>query len=334
MPDAVPPLRLEPHLSKPLWGGQKLSAEYGKGEPGSLIGESWEIYASDRVAAGPYQGRTLDDVASGLGEALLGSDGGRNYGGTFPLLIKLIDAAQQLSIQVHPNDAQAKHLERAPYGKTEAWHILRAEPGARLIYGLRRKLSAEELREHAASGAIEDDVALVEVEAGDSVLVPAGTVHSIGAGILLYEVQETSDTTYRLYDWHRKGPDGKTRELHLDKAAMVATLGTPTLPVRHRERGSPDREGFVEVLRCPYFRLERGDLGVARERDPGGRSFEALTVIDGAVSVSSVEDAWADEALGAGQSLLIPALSAAYRITPTREGGRAAVLISTVPPVS
>lgn len=329
MPDALPPLRLDPYLSRPLWGGQRLSVDYGKGERGSLIGESWEVHAGDRVIGGPFDGRTLDAVAAELGEALLGSDGARHYAGTFPLLIKLIDAAQQLSIQVHPNDEQARRLEHAPYGKTEAWHILRAEPGARLIYGLRRALSAEELRDHAASGKIEDDVATVAVRAGDSVLVPAGTIHSIGAGILLYEVQETSETTYRLYDWHRVGPDGKTRELHLDKAAMVATLGPATEPIRHLDEVSASRDGFVDLVRCPYFRLERADLGNAVERDPAGRSFEALTVIDGAVTVGSVADAWPEESLAAGQSLLIPALSAPYRIAPT--GEKAAVLVSTVP---
>ncbi len=322
-------IRLESHLSMPLWGGHILASDYGRGDDrGVTIGESWEIYAGNRVIGGASAGKTLQDLTAEWGEELLGVDGARHASGHFPLLIKLIDASQDLSIQVHPNDEQAKRMEGQPFGKTEAWHILRATPGASLVYGLKHALTPEALRNRAADGSIELDLASISVHTGDSVLVPAGTIHAIGAGIFLYEVQETSETTYRLYDWNRRGPDGKTRELHLEKAAAVAKL-EPSPPALTPWHPSASGISTTEVVRCDYFRLERADLTQPLRRSPGGRSFEALTVISGAIGVHGPDATQANEEVTAGQSVLVPASCTEYHIEPT--DGISSVLIASVP---
>lgn len=331
MPLSVYPLQLDPYLSRPIWGGNKLGQRYGKGAgtTGS-IGESWEIFEGDTVQNGAWQGKTLRELTEQLGASLLGSAALHNPPGRFPLLIKLIDATQQLSIQVHPNDQQAQQLEGEPYGKTEAWYILDADPGATLVYGLSHSLTPEQLRERSADGSIEGDLAYLPVAAGDVVLVPAGTIHAIGAGVVLYEIQQTSSTTYRLYDWNRRGPDGKARELHLEKAAQVADL-----TLRSQGRQAPRNLGNgagvqrQELVRSPYFVLERAVLDSALNCRPSGTSFFGLTCVQGSVTLSSPTQAWPDESLCPGGSALLPAALDACIVTPV--GGRAEVLVARLP---
>ncbi|HEY8744232.1 MAG TPA: type I phosphomannose isomerase catalytic subunit [Chloroflexota bacterium] len=325
------PLRLDPYLSRPIWGGDKLRQRYGKGAgtPGS-IGESWEIFEGDTIQNGALAGKTLRDLTEQLGELLLGTAAIGNPAGRFPLLIKLIDATQQLSIQVHPNDQQAQVLEGEPFGKTEAWYILDADPGAKLVYGLAHPLTPEALRQRSADGSIEQDLAYLPVQAGDVVLVPAGTIHAIGAGIVLYEVQQTSSTTYRLYDWNRRGPDGKSRELHLDKAAQVASLTPPAQEkVTPRDPGRQAGAPQQELVRCPYFVLERIALQASWTCHPAGRSFIGLTCTSGSVTLSSSAQDWADESLCPGGSLLLPAALDACVIQPV--GGAAELLLARLP---
>ena len=325
------PFRLEPYLSRPIWGGTKLSHRYGKGASTSgSIGESWEIYEDDLVQNGAFVGKTLRELTGRLGELLLGTDAIANPAGRFPLLIKLIDASQQLSIQVHPNDQQAQTLEGEPFGKTEAWYILDADPDANLVYGLSHPLTPEQLRERSENGSIEKDLAHLPVKAGDIVLVPAGTIHAIGAGIVLYEIQQTSSTTYRLYDWNRRGPDGKSRELHLEKAAQVADLTPPAqakqIPIDLGDQGGAQRQ---ELVRCPYFVLERVALRATWTFQPAGRSFLAVTCTSGSVTLSSPTGAWADESLCPGGSLLLPAALEACLLQPV--GGAAELLLARLP---
>lgn len=330
MPSALYPLRLEPYLSRPIWGGDALSRRYGKGDgtPGT-IGESWEIFEGDTVLNGALAGKTVRDVTKELGAALLGSAAQDYPPGRFPLLIKLIDAAQQLSIQVHPNDQQAQQLEQEPFGKTEAWYILDAASAAKLVYGVGRPLGKQELRERAANGTIEADLAYLPVSPGDTVLVPAGTIHAIGAGIVLYEIQQTSSTTYRLYDWNRVGPDGKGRELHLDKAAQVAVLQPPTAG-KLAARDLPPEGGAQrqELVRCPYFVLERVVLDGPWTCRPAGRSFLGFTCTGGSVTLRSPDATWPPEGLCAGSSALLPAgLDACV----TQPDGTAELLIARLP---
>jgi mannose-6-phosphate isomerase len=331
MPPAPYPLRLEPYLSRPLWGGEKLAARYGKGGgSGGTIGESWEIYEGDAVQNGAYAGKTLGELTEVLGEALLGTAARGNPRGRFPLLIKLIDAQQQLSIQVHPNDQQAQELEHEPFGKTEAWYILDAEPGAKLVYGLAHPLRPEELRERSAAGTVEADLAYLAVAPGDVVLVPAGTIHAIGAGILLYEIQQTSATTYRLYDWNRVGPDGKKRELHLDKAVRVANLAPGAQgKQRPKELGRAEGAERQELVRSPYFVLERALLDGRWTCRPGGETFLGLTCVAGGVALASPSGAWPEERLAAGASALLPADLDACTLHPS--DGQAEVLVARLP---
>lgn len=331
MPPSLYPLRLDPYLSRPIWGGNKLGQRYGKGAgaPGT-IGESWEIYEGDAVQNGPLTGKTLKELTEQLGDAVLGAAARGNPTGRFPLLIKLIDATQQLSIQVHPNDRQAQELEHESFGKTEAWYILDADPGASLVYGLAHPLTADQLRQRSANGTIEADLAYLPVKAGDVVLVPAGTIHAIGAGIVLYEIQQTSSTTYRLYDWNRRGPDGSSRELHLDKAAQVANLIPPTTRKESpRELEAANGVRRQELMRCPYFVLERATLDAAWTCRPAGRSFFGLTCIAGSITASSPTQAWSDESLCPGSSLLLPAVLDECTLQPV--SGTAEVLVARLP---
>lgn len=250
------PIRSTPRLSRPPWGGRRL-AEAGKGE--GPIGESWEIWRDNPAGAG-----SLADLVA------------------FPLLIKLIDTAERLSVQVHPDDLAAR-ADGHPCGKAEAWVVLDAAPGARIAYGLRRELSPAEFVARARSGAIEEDLHWIEPRAGDVIDVPPGTIHAIGAGITLYEVQQPVDLTWRIYDW------GRPRELHLEKAAEVARLG-PQRPSASRRMLAP---GLSRLFESSWAVVEEVELPATRD------GWEAITVIEGEARVDGL-------ALGRWESLLLP----------------------------
>jgi mannose-6-phosphate isomerase len=215
------PMELTPRLVEAIWGGEALVARFGK--PGALsakLGESWECWTENPIAAGPAAGESLGEVMQLMGPALIGLTplADRHI---FPLLTKIIDAHQALSVQVHPTDAYARTHERRPNGKTECWVILEAAPGAELILGFLKKTDAAEYLRRVADGSLGDILRRVPVKKGDVFHIPAGTLHSIGAGIVLFETQQSSDLTYRIFDWNRVATDGKARELQIDKAAEV-----------------------------------------------------------------------------------------------------------------
>jgi mannose-6-phosphate isomerase len=213
------PLALEPLERAMIWGGRALAARYGKtAAAGAKIGESWECWDDNRVRNGALAGKTLKELRADLGSALTGrADPSRS----FPLLTKFIDARDALSVQVHPDDAYAQRVEHQPVGKTESWYILEAEPDASIVLGWNRDTSRGEYLERVRDGSLGDLLRHVPVRAGDVFHLPAGTLHAIGPGIVLFEVQQASDLTYRIFDYDRKGPDGKPRELAVDKAADV-----------------------------------------------------------------------------------------------------------------
>jgi len=212
-------LLLEPKLTPAIWGGDALVRIYGKpGDPREKIGESWECYDENRIANGSLAGKTLAEVRDLLGARLMGDlDSAR----AFPILTKIIDARDSLSVQVHPDDEYAQRVEHQPNGKTECWYIMHAEEGAELVLGWVRDTDRDEYERRVKDGSLGDILRRVPVKAGDAFYLPAGTLHAIGAGIVIFETQQTSDLTYRIFDWNRKGPDGKPRELHIDKAADV-----------------------------------------------------------------------------------------------------------------
>jgi mannose-6-phosphate isomerase len=213
------PLLLAPTERELIWGGHALVADYGKpGDAAAKIGESWECWDENRVAGGPFAGRSVAQLRAELGRDLTGAaDPAR----IFPILTKLIDARRSLSVQVHPGDEYAQRVEHQPNGKTESWYVLAAEPDASIVLGWNRATARGEYLERVKDGSLADLLRHVPVKAGDAFYLPAGTLHAIGHGIVLFETQQTSDLTYRIFDYGRLGPDGKPRELHVDKAADV-----------------------------------------------------------------------------------------------------------------
>jgi mannose-6-phosphate isomerase len=213
------PLVLAPKLVTAIWGGDALVRRYGKdGDPTAELGESWECWDENAISAGPLTGETLAQARADLGTLLTGPV---DPGERFPVLTKIIDAREPLSVQVHPDDAYARRVEHQPVGKTECWYILAADPGAELVLGWTRDMDRAEYERRVADGSLGDVLRRVPVSPGDAFYLPAGTLHAIGAGIQLFETQQASDLTYRIFDWNRVGADGKPRELHVAKAADV-----------------------------------------------------------------------------------------------------------------
>ncbi len=318
------PLILERKLDSRLWGGDTLGGWLGLANAPAHLAESWQVYEHNLVAEGPFAGRTLADLARDHGAALVGTRPFARGGADFPLLAKFIDAADHLSIQVHPDDAYAHSVEAHTgfHGKTEAWYILRATPGASLIHGLAHPTTRAAFADALHDGTLSELMRRVPAQAGDTVFVPAGTIHAINAGIMLFEIQQKSDLTYRVYDYDRRDANGQLRELHVERALDVANFGE-----QPPARAVPERidEARTLLVRCEYFAMERWDVREARAAatDPG--SFEILTVIDGAAELG-----WAGgaRALRRGESVVLPAALGEYQLRPA---GAAALLRCYVP---
>ncbi len=241
------PLKLGMITKKIIWGGERLAREYGKGTPGEKIAESWEL--TDRadgvntIVGGTFDGMLLSDYLNAhKDEVKKGWDGER-----FPLLIKLIDAEADLSIQVHPDDEYAA-AHTTDLGKTEMWYIVDAAPDARIIYGLKKKYSAAEVRAAIENGTLEELMNYVPVKKGETYFIPSGMVHAICRGILIAEIQQNSNITYRVYDYNRRGADGKLRELHVDDALAVIDKIEDPSAVR---ADANDELGII--AKCGYF---------------------------------------------------------------------------------
>jgi mannose-6-phosphate isomerase len=308
----LPPLTLERRLDSRIWGGSTLGPWLGLPDAPPNLAESWQVYEHNRVVGGPHDGRTLAALVAEHGAALVGARSFERFGAEFPLLAKFIDAADHLSVQVHPDDAYAHTVEAATgfHGKTEAWYILHAEPGADLIHGLARPSSREELGGALADGSLLSLLRRVPARAGDTVFVPAGTIHAINAGIMLFEIQQKSDLTYRVYDYDRRDAQGRPRELHIERALDVtAYAASPPAVVAP----TPIDEARTLLVRCPYFAMERWDLAAPLAAEAGPASFEILTAIDGAAEL-----AWGAGArrLARGESIVLPASLGAYRLAP------------------
>jgi len=242
---AIYPYCLEPKETPALWGGDALVTRYGKaGDPNAKIGESWECWDENPVRNGAYAGKTLAELRARLGATLLGDLDPTQL---FPILTKIIDARDALSVQVHPDDAYAQRVEHQQNGKTECWYILSAAEGAELIYGWKQDTTRAEYERRVADGTLGEILRRVPVTAGEVYYLPAGTLHAIGAGIVLFETQQASDLTYRIFDWNRVDANGKSRELHVKKAADVLDY----------HRGT---RGACETIAYTYETLERTAL--------------------------------------------------------------------------
>jgi mannose-6-phosphate isomerase len=314
------PLLFEPALHPKVWGGRQLEGRLGKKlPPGEPIGESWEIYWKNRVSNGPLRGQTLGDLIAAYPQRMVGKP---DADPEFPLLVKFLDAQQWLSVQVHPNDELAAKLEGEPRGKTECWYVIDAEPGAQLAYGLTEPLDAPTFRRAIEEGRTKDVLQYVNVVPGDFIFVPAGTLHALGPGILIYELQQTSDTTYRVYDWDRPGLDGKPRELHLDKALACTNFEVKPRAKGKAYRVQSDTPGIniSQLLRGQYFSL---DLLKLKRQDLGDTTFtieyeaaHLLTVIAGHTVLRDFDDAYEPIKLSVGMSTFVPARLGPYTIVP------------------
>src|SRR5215213_7913772 len=269
---SLPPLRLERRLDSRIWGGSTLGPWLGLADAPPNLAESWQVYEQNHILGGPHAGRSLADLALEYGAALIGTRSFARYGADFPLLAKFIDAADNLSVQVHPNDAYAHTVEQESgfHGKTEAWYILHAAPGTDLIHGLAQASSRDQLEGALADGSLLSLLRRVPARAGDTIFVPAGTIHAISGGIMLFEIQQKSDLTYRVYDYDRRDAQGRLRELHLARALDVINYGDqpPTKAVPRQID-----TGRTLLVECPYFPMERWDLSVQVERATTPDSF-------------------------------------------------------------
>lgn len=304
MKEALYPLSLTPTLHVKVWGGRKLETELGKTLFGdSPYGESWELHDQCTIGNGAFAGRELSDLIEEYGTAIVGESFDPAEG--LPLLVKFLDATEWLSVQVHPNDTQARELEGDPRGKTEAWIILAADAGARLVIGVQPGTSREALARAIAEGTLEDLLVYRQVTSGDVLYMPANTVHAIGPGNLIYEVQQSSNVTYRLYDWGRMGLDGKPRELHIEKGTQVANVDSVP-QITH-----PDGELVVEG---DYFQTMRLQLDNDEQTRSTNGFFHGVTCTAGVIMISQGATTMD---IPQGQTVLIPAALPEYTIRGT-----------------
>jgi mannose-6-phosphate isomerase len=302
------PFKLRASLHETIWGGQRLRALAGKALPeGKRIGESWETALDSVVVTAPHAEQTLGRLVEAYGVALLGSRAVAVYGLRFPLLAKFIDAHDWLSVQAHPDDAYAAAHEGGKLGKTETWYILAAEPGAQVVYGFARETSREAVRAAIAANALEPLLRTVEIHAGDVIFVPAGTVHAIGAGVTLYELQEYSDVTYRLYDYGRLQANGQPRELHVERALEVMRA-TPAPLERVKPLPLPAQPGLPTrtiLVACRYFVEEELRLDGTVQEEALPSSCRILTLLSGEAEIISERSAAVR--LVAGETAVLPA---------------------------
>jgi len=309
------PLTFEPIIKRIRWGGTRLASVLDKpiGDATDAA-ESWEIsdHGHDQsvVASGPHKGKTLGQLVADEKSELFGKQDGFEQ---FPLLIKFLDANDRLSVQVHPNDKLAKEFDPSENGKTEAWVILSAEPASKIYIGLKDGVGPDDLRKALDEGEVERCLHTVEVSPGDCVFVPAGTVHAIGEGIVLAEIQQMSDLTFRLYDWGRVGADGKPRQLHIEESFRCINFEHgPVNPV-DPTRISEDPHLVEELARSDYFVIRRHEVGNPSMLERVGY-FRVLMTIGGAGTL--VTDG-SEVPIRLGQTVLLPGTVSDVEIKPS-----------------
>jgi mannose-6-phosphate isomerase len=320
------PLTFEPIFMERIWGGRALESHFGKKLPSERrIGESWEIAdrpeAQSVVRNGPLKGKTLHELWTGYRTEIFGgapespSSPRRVFDRTvitrFPLLIKLLDARETLSLQVHPPADAAERL--GGEAKTEFWYVANAEPGAKLHVGLRKKISSGDFRRALDAGNAADHLHVIQVKSGDSMFLPSGRFHAVGGGNLLVEVQQNSDTTYRVFDWNRVDDSGKPRQLHIEQAMDSINFDDVT-PALVKAEGE-------QLIRHELFEVQKWNLNGAREIGPRGQ-FTVVVCLTGRVSNAGLE-------IGPGDFMLVPASLADRSIEPGKDG--ASILRVTIP---
>ena len=308
------PMKLEAPLKDYLWGGTRLKDEYGKKTNLDKVAESWELAChkdgKSKIVNGEAAGLFLEDWLAGQDKSVLGTNAASfPY---FPLLIKLIDAKGDLSVQVHPDNDYAMRVE-GEYGKTEMWYIVDCEPGASLLYGFKEKISKEEFERRIADNTLLEVCNRVPVKKGDVFFIDSGTLHAIGKGILICEIQQNSNTTYRIYDYGRVGKDGKPRELHVKKAIDVTKLEPPTKPTTALAKIDIIPGLDMKLLaECEYFTAYHATLKGEASLKAGSESFQTFTVLSGSLKLT-IGDTVLD--FYKGESVFIPAGLGIYTLT-------------------
>ena len=308
------PIKLKAPLKDYLWGGTRLRDEYGKETDMEKVAESWELSChhdgESVIAEGEDKGLTLREYIEREGKQVLGSRCEKLT--EFPLLIKFIDARDSLSVQVHPDNEYAERVE-GEQGKTEMWYIMDAEPGAKLIYGFEKEISKDEFRSRIEDGNLLEVCSQVPVKKGDVFFIEAGTLHAIGAGILICEVQQSSNSTYRVYDYGRVGADGKSRPLHIGKALAVTKrkrlpLDTKPLAVFDLFKGC--RASLL--AKCDYFTTYHLEIEGKAEFGAPEKSFQSLTVLAGKLKLACCGR---EMELGKGETAFLPVGMEGYSLT-------------------
>ncbi len=310
------PIKFKPILKQTLWGGEKIVPFKHLDVDDTQVGESWEVSGVEGhesiVANGPYEGLSISQLIDKLRDKLVGADNYKRFGNEFPLLIKFIDAAQDLSIQVHPDDEKARKygLEN---GKTEMWYVMDSDPTAMIRCGLKHKLTPERYKEMVENDTICDAIANHPVKAGDCFFIPPGRIHSIGSGCLLAEIQQTSDTTYRIYDFKRKDKNGNYRELHTERAAECIDYNVEK---DYRMAYNPIRNQGVQLINCDYFGVAVYDLDEPMLLDYSELdSFVILIGIKG--EGTFIDNEGNKTLLREGETILVPATTETIAVSGT-----------------
>jgi len=310
------PIKFNPVLKQTIWGGDKIIPFKRLSCDMEQVGESWEISGvegSETTACdGVCKGMSLTEIVRELKADLVGTDNYRRFGDTFPLLVKFLDARQDLSIQVHPDDryAVSKGMRN---GKTEMWYMLKSEPGASLLSGLKHEITPEEYAGRIADGTICDVIDRYEVSEGDCFFIPAGRIHSTGAGCFWTEIQQTSDATYRIYDYNRRDKNGKCRELHTREASECIDY---TVKENYRTDYTPEKNRCVPLVECPQFCVAVYDLDEPMTIDYSELdSFVIFVCVGGECTVTDNESN--ETSLRAGETILIPATTSSVHVSGT-----------------
>ena len=317
------PMTFKPILKKIIWGGSDICPFKGITPVQEGIGESWELSHVEGnysvVDNGALEGKTLDELIRTYGKQLLGEKVVEQFGSIFPLLIKFIDARDNLSIQVHPDDELAKKRHNS-FGKTEMWYVVDADKGAKLRSGFSEQITPKEYKERVLNNTITDVLQEYEIHPGDVFFLPAGRVHSIGAGSFIAEIQQTSDITYRIYDFNRKDANGKTRELHTDLAREAINYEVLD---DYRTKYEPLKDEPVELVACTYFTTSLYDMTEEISCDYSELdSFVIFICMEGSCTMRDNEGN--ELTVSAGESILLPATTQDVTITP--EGGSVKLL--------
>jgi len=307
------PIKLKPAFKDYLWGGTRLRDDFGKDCDFDKIAESWELSChkdgNSVVADGEFAGLTLAQYIEKEGKSVLGTNCEKFE--NFPILIKLIDAKDNLSVQVHPNNEYAQRVE-GEYGKTEMWYVVDCDEGASLLYGFKHNITKEEFRERIENNTLLEVTNSVPVKKGDVFFIEAGTLHAIGKGILIAEIQQNSNTTYRIYDYGRVGADGKPRQLHIDKAVDVTNL----CPAKPYPQSEPvDMGGWTKkrLAKCEYFTVDVINVDTSAALEADKSSFVNILVLYGGCVLSSEGNDAVE--LKKGDSVFIPAGLGKFELT-------------------